>query len=126
MDFLCTRKDHPTAGVIYENVRNVIPNLSLGTVYRNLALLASNGQIKKIDAAGDTVHYDADTSRHQHFICRNCGAVEDIFIVDDELLECVNKSAMDGFDGQISDSDIYFYGCCRNCMSGVKRAEEVK
>ena len=50
--FLQTRKDHPTAEVVYQNIREEIPNISLGTVYRNLSLLSEMGEIQKISAGG--------------------------------------------------------------------------
>ena len=48
MSFLKTRKDHPTADVIYQNIRKEHPNISLGTVYRNLSILAERGDILKL------------------------------------------------------------------------------
>ena len=51
-EFLMTRKDHPTADIIYQNVRNENPNISLGTVYRNLTLLAKDGEIRRLERGG--------------------------------------------------------------------------
>ena len=70
-EFLKGRKDHPTAAVVYENVRKTIPNISLGTVYRNLTLLADIGEISRIHVGDGVDHFDADISPHYHFICRN-------------------------------------------------------
>ena len=47
-EFLMTRTDHPTADTVYENMKSIYPNISLGTVYRNLSLLSDLGEIKKI------------------------------------------------------------------------------
>ena len=77
-DFLMTRKDHPTADVVYMNVRQSYPNISLGTVYRNLTLLADLGEIQRLRVGDGIDHFDADTSPHYHFICKNCGAVIDL------------------------------------------------
>ena len=116
LDFLCSRKDHPTADVIYQNVRKELPNISLGTVYRNLNLLADMGTIRRVKGLNDTEHFDGDTSLHQHFICRKCGAVQDIYLKNDHLIRSINTAAEEGFDGRITDNDIYFYGICRDCV----------
>ena len=72
--FLMTRKDHPTADVVYHSLRADFPNISLGTVYRNLTLLADPGEIARLRLGDGVDHFDADTSRHYHFICRNAAA----------------------------------------------------
>ena len=77
-DFLMTRKDHPTADVVYMNVRQEYPNISLGTVYRNLTLLADMGEILRLRVGDGVDHFDADTSKHYHFICSECGQVIDL------------------------------------------------
>ena len=69
--FLAERKDHPTADVIYLNIREQFPHISLGTVYRNLALLSELGEIKKLTTGDGADHFDGNVSPHQHVIC-NC------------------------------------------------------
>ena len=76
--FLKTRKDHPTAEVVYENVRMVYPKISLGTVYRNLTLLSDTGEILRLRLGDGVDHFDADTSEHYHVLCNGCGIVEDL------------------------------------------------
>ena len=76
--FLMTRKDHPTADVVYHSLRADFPNISLGTVYRNLTLLADLGEIARLRLGDGVDHFDADTSRHYHFICSECGSVLDL------------------------------------------------
>lgn len=61
-DFLMTRKDHPTADIVYRNVRKQNPSISLGTVYRNLTLLADIGEISRLNVGDGVDHFDADTS----------------------------------------------------------------
>ena len=68
-EFLAGRKDHPTADVIYENIRLQYPNISLGTVYRNLSLLSSIGEITKVSTGDGADHYDGNVHPHNHFIC---------------------------------------------------------
>ena len=103
-EFLCTRKDHPTADNVYMEVRKEFPNISLGTVYRNLTLLAELGEIARINVG--------DTSLHYHFICKGCGCVQDL---DIDNIVSINEMASQSFDGEISGSVTYFYGLCGKC-----------
>lgn len=110
--FLLTRKDHPTADVVYENVRKTYPNISLGTVYRNLQLLSDLGEIQKVNVGDGLDHFDADISTHHHFICSSCGSVIDL---DMEDIDFLPKLAEKNFNGKISGCAVYFYGICYNC-----------
>ena len=71
-EFLRNRTDHPTADVVYENMKLIYPNISLGTVYRNLSLLADLGEIKKLSSFAGADHFDGRTERHCHFMCTRC------------------------------------------------------
>lgn len=111
--FLATRKDHPTADVVYRNVRLSFPNISLGTVYRNLTLLADLGEIIRIRVGDGVDHFDYDTSPHYHFICSECGAVADL---DLPFSRQITEAAKESFDGEIEGQVTYFYGRCNNCI----------
>lgn len=111
-EFLMTRKDHPTADVVYMNVRQTYPNISLGTVYRNLTLLSDLGEIQRLRVGDGTDHFDADTSPHYHFICNHCGAVIDLEM---ESIEGITDIAGQHFGGCIQGHFTYFYGKCPNC-----------
>ncbi|MDE7187396.1 MAG: transcriptional repressor [Lachnospiraceae bacterium] len=111
-DFLMTRKDHPTADIVYMNVRNEHPNISLGTVYRNLSLLADLGEIQRLRFGDGVDHYDADTSEHYHFICTKCGSIIDLKTDNlDHIMDIAGRS----FDGEIQGHVTYFHGICGNC-----------
>ena len=110
--FLMTRKDHPTADVVYENVRKEFPNISLGTVYRNLTLLSDMGELLRLRVGDGMDHFDATTEPHYHFICHGCGRVIDLEI---ENLDSINEIAGAGFGGRIAGHVTYFYGSCENC-----------
>ena len=75
---LMNRCDHPTADALYTTLREQFPNISLGTVYRNLNLLVDLGEIKKIPSGDGIDHFDYDTSPHYHFVCRQCGCIRDL------------------------------------------------
>ncbi|NTW50018.1 MAG: transcriptional repressor [Chlorobiales bacterium] len=71
-------KTHPTADWVYEEARRAIPNISLGTVYRNLNLLADEGVISRIILDDGKVRFDGNSEEHHHFICNDTGKVYDI------------------------------------------------
>ncbi len=112
-EYLHGRTDHPTADAVYTGVRQVLPNISLGTVYRNLLLLRDTGRIQAVDVGDGTLHFDADLSQHSHFICKRCGCVQDIWIEPDEKLR---RQAAAHFSGQITGYTAYFYGLCSDCL----------
>ena len=111
-DFLIGRKDHPTADTVYMGVRQSFPNISLGTVYRNLTLLADIGEIARIRVGDGVDHFDADTSPHYHFICNECGSVLDL---DMEIMNALTEKAGSHFSGMIEGHVTYFYGKCEHC-----------
>lgn len=111
-DFLMTRKDHPTADLVYSNIRQDCPNISLGTVYRNLTLLADLGEIQRLRVGDGIDHFDADTSSHYHFICSDCGAVIDLEM---DSIDNITDMAGKNFDGSILGHVTYFYGKCPKC-----------
>ncbi len=109
---LMTRRDHPTADALYTLIREEYPNISLGTVYRNLNLLVELGEIKKLTCGDGADRFDADTSPHYHFVCKMCGKVYDLPM---EHLENINQIAQEHVDGAIDSHTIYFYGTCKSC-----------
>ena len=112
--FLKTRKDHPTADVVYQEIRNEIPNISLGTVYRNLSQLSERGEILRLPCDGKMDHFDADTRPHYHFICNHCGCVKDI---DLPYAKTMDQQANTGFDGVITRHSLLFEGFCKECAA---------
>ena len=116
--FMQGRIDHPTADVVYMNVKKEIPNISLGTVYRNLMLLASNGELAKVEVGDGTVHFDPVTDDHSHFFCETCGAVSDLFLPCEESFgEAVSKALPGAI---ISHRQITFRGVCPSCVGASK------
>ena len=111
-EFLSGRKDHPTADAVYMEVRREFPNISLGTVYRNLTLLADLGEIMRVNVGDGVDHFDPNTALHYHFICRACGCVQDLDI--DNIVN-INEMESAGFDGENGGNVTYFYGICGKC-----------
>lgn len=109
---LMGRKDHPTADMVYMDVRETFPNISLGTVYRNLQLLTDIGEIRKLNVGDGVDHFDATIAPHYHFICKECGSVIDLQM---DNIDTIRDIAGVNFDGQIAGHITYFYGICGNC-----------
>lgn len=112
-NFLCSRKDHPTAEVVYESLKKDFPHLSLGTVYRNLSLLVELGEAIKFPGLDGYDHFDGNPMPHYHFICNDCNAVIDLELPN---MEELNSAAGKSFDGIITGHSAYFYGKCKNCQ----------
>ncbi|MFG6327178.1 MAG: transcriptional repressor [Lachnospiraceae bacterium] len=114
LKFLSSRYDHPTAEVIYQNLRAEFPKISLGTVYRNLTVLAETGEIQRIQCGDSSEHFDGVTAQHPHFVCRKCFAVTDLHIDD---LSFLNTLAERNVNGQIEKHQLIFYGKCNSCLN---------
>ena len=106
-------KSHPTANDVYDMVRKRLPRIGLGTVYRNLNLLAELGIIRRLEVGGEQNRFDGDISPHYHIRCIKCNRVDDIFIKMDRGLE---KSAASCCDYKILDHHVQFSGICSRCL----------
>ena len=113
-EFMMTRKDHPTADVVYMNVRKEFPNISLGTVYRNLTLLSDMGELLRLRVGDGVDHFDATITPHYHFICKDCGAVTDLEL---PIMHSIDTVADKSFNGRIDGHVTYFYGTCEHCLT---------
>jgi len=103
---------HPTADWVYEQVRRKMPNISLGTVYRNLKLLQQEGKILELDLAGGLSRFDGNARSHPHFRCKQCGCIFDVDEpVDREIDERIAQKT--GFN--ISYHRLEFRGLCKDC-----------
>lgn len=111
--YLRSTKLHPTAENIYTEIRKEFPKISLGTVYRNLNLLVEQGEILRLNCGDGVEHYDAIIEPHNHFVCRQCGA-----IIDLEMNAPINieEEAKNKFPGRIEGYEVYFRGICGDCL----------
>ena len=108
--YLMTTKEHPTADTVYMHVKKEFPNISLGTVYRNLNFLVEHGEAIQIDCGDGFVHFDGN-----HFLCEECGRLLDLDL-DMKSIEEVNCLAGKNFDGAITSSSTLFFGKCGDCI----------
>ncbi len=105
--------DHPTADIIYERVREKIPNISLGTVYRNLGQLCSEGLIIAVETGEDKVHYDGNPCEHIHFYCKKCCNITD-FEIESEIGKKLTEIGC-----EIHSAKIVYDGICKNCRDSI-------
>ena len=95
-------KNHPTADELYQMVRQRLPQVSLGTIYRNLELLSEDGQIQKLELTGKQKRFDGNIEDHYHMRCSGCGCIVDVedaemSAIHDNLHELVERNGFDGF-----------------------------
>ena len=114
-NYLMTTKEHPTADEVYMKVKQEFPNISLGTVYRNLNLLTDIGDAIKISTPNGGDRFDGRLEPHNHFLCTKCGRLLDLDL-DMHSIDEVNRLAAENFDGIITSSSTLFYGECSDCI----------
>lgn len=115
LNVLYSTDTHPTANRVYEKVRETIPNISLGTVYRNLAGLSETGEIISLSVGDGYERFDRNNAPHAHFYCKKCGKITDIALETDYLAQAVEKN------GFIPDSSVYIVrGVCGECNTKEK------
>jgi Fur family ferric uptake transcriptional regulator len=105
---------HPTARNLYEIVRNRLPQISLGTIYRNLEYFSSKGIIQKIEFSGSEARFDGHPENHYHVFCTECGKVDDIHDISIDEMKIAPKNA-NGYD--IKAYRINFIGICPDCRN---------
>lgn len=106
---------HPTADWIYEQVKKEMPNISLGTVYRNLGMLRELGEIRELNFGSKYSRFDGNPEDHYHFVCVECDKVIDVegCQVDKETEQCVELNN----DMQVFFHRTEFYGLCTDCKN---------
>ncbi len=103
---------HPTAEYVYEQLKPQHPSLSLGTVYRNLGILAEQGLIRKIESQSGADRFDGNVEPHFHVRCRECGRLEDVFLSYDGQMDA-QVQATTGY--RIEEHFVTFSGLCPQC-----------
>lgn len=111
-NYMLKTKEHPSAEMIYEELKKQEPTLSLGTVYRNLKLLEELGMVKKVTSVNNVERYDAITSDHIHFVCDKCGAVLDLPDFDQNIIK---EKFSNNIGGRIEWVNVILGGTCHKC-----------
>ena len=113
LEFLRASEEHPTAAQTHSALLRRMPNLSLGTVYRNLQVLVSEGLVDELPSAGGA-RYDGNPKLHHHFICEACGAIDDLHLQAPPSLAQKLRRARGRTASRVR---IDFFGLCEACES---------
>jgi len=105
---------HPTADEVYQKIRQRLPRISLGTVYRNLEILSECGLIQKLSLAGCQKRFDGNVENHCHVRCLQCGRVGDVHI---DSAPALTVAARQASDFEIRGYSVEFTGFCPQCLS---------
>lgn len=109
---------HPTADELYEMVRKRLPKVSLGTIYRNLDLLSSEGIIQKLQAGNSQMRFDGNPEPHMHITCIHCGRVADVMGGPDTSALCREVST----DFTVLSCTVILHGICPECAAKEQHA----
>jgi len=112
LEVLKSTNTHPPADWVYEKVRKKIPSISIGTVYRNLNILKSQGQILELNFGKGFSRYDGTADNHYHFTCEECGRVLD---VDSPLVHELEQRVAESMGVKVTKHRLEFYGLCSEC-----------
>ncbi len=113
LEKLKTTIAHPTAEWVYGQLKDEMPSLSLGTVYRNLKILKDRGEIVSLRTSDSSEHFDGNTDLHHHFVCRKCNKIFDLNILKNSgLLEKMESVA----DGRVESYELQLKGVCNKCL----------
>ncbi|MGM9669377.1 MAG: Fur family transcriptional regulator [Faecousia sp.] len=118
LDCLRGTDQHPSAEWIYRSLKQDFPDLSLGTVYRNLSRFREQGLIVSLGTVNGAERFDGDIAPHIHFVCTRCGCVRDLpgITPGGEWLRAVESAAGGSMDGY----RLLFYGKCEECHTLAK------
>ena len=111
---------HPTADWIYGQARKVIPDISLGTIYRNLGNLKAAGDIMELNYGSTFSRFDGNPKNHYHFFCQSCGR---IFDLDVEVLYDLERTIEQQTGARVTGHRMEFYGCCNDCQKEEAQGE---
>jgi Fur family peroxide stress response transcriptional regulator len=115
LDLLRNTDVHPSAEWIYQRLKPVYPDLSLGTVYRNITQLKNAHQLASVGVVNGHERYDAVTDMHPHFICTQCSCIFDLENVPME--EDLHEFIAQQYHVHIDHFDLVFHGICQDCLS---------
>ena len=111
---------HPTADWVYQSLKPDYPDLSLGTVYRNIGMFKNEGDIVSVALVAGQERFDGNTEPHGHFVCRQCNLVIDFFLPANQFDEIIYSEEIK--DAKIDRMDLTIYGTCKTCIESAKTA----
>ena len=125
LNSLNEKLDHPTAEMVYNCVKKEQPNISLGTVYRNLNQLVEQGVLRRIATPVSGDRFDIRTDSHAHLLCTRCGKVLDL---EDDLISELDRNVMRTTGFLVNDRQLLLSGICADCLAAqqVRLTEETE
>ena len=115
---------HPSAEWIYHTLKPIHPDLSLGTVYRNLVFFQQQGQVQSVGVVNGQERFDGNTTPHSHFVCTNCGAVIDLHSI--KLDSFLTRDVSEQYGLTVERHELTFYGKCQTCMKQEESNQNIQ
>jgi len=115
LETLSEMKTHPTAQELFARVREIDTHLGQATIYRNLRILKEQGEIIELSFGPGAKRYDRNIARHEHFTCRRCGKIEDIYPNYRSLTGSLSEKGY-----QVDEWRIEAFGLCQGCTEKTK------
>ena len=122
LSYLKETKSHPSAEMVFSKLKLEIPDLSLGTVYRNLSMFKQQGTIMSLGAVNGVERFDYNTAPHVHFMCTHCDSVIDLPTM--EVPEQLIQTAAAATGGQVASCQLSFTGLCKTCSEKQRNGGE--
>ncbi len=113
--FLSSTKSHPSAEDVYKFIKEKFPTISFATVYNTLITLKNTGDIKELSIDPERKRFDMDLTPHDHFFCRKCKRVYDIY----DLLRGYKIKIEEIDEHQVEEISLYYTGVCRDCKNKI-------
>lgn len=114
---------HPSAEWVYQTLKPSHPDLSLGTVYRNLIFFQERGDIRSVGVVRGQERFDGVTTPHSHFICSRCGAVMDLSQI--ELADHLDRDVSEQYGLMVDYHELNFHGVCQTCIQNQQHEEDI-
>ena len=114
--------NHPSAEMVFTELKQDIPDLSMGTVYRNLNLFKQQGLAVSVATVKGVERFDGNTDPHVHFICSDCDAVIDLMEMN--VPEALKSTAESCCGGQVENCQLTFIGLCKDCLEKFQKGGE--
>lgn len=112
---ICNTKIHPTAEWVYQKLKPDYPDLSLGTVYRNITRFKEEGLVVSVGVVNGQERLDGTVTPHTHFVCQVCGSVLDL--EESFLPKDVNEKVEKAYGVNVASRDLVFHGTCKDCIT---------
>lgn len=113
LEYVNNSCEHPTADMVYNEIKKKIPNISLGTVYRNLNQLSENKLLRRIAMPGTKDRFDKCIIEHSHMYCQNC---QEIIDIDKSIIEDINLLIESKTRNKVISNNLVLVGICHDCL----------